>query len=85
MDFKDDSFNSRHNRLTIDPFWDLSLEMSPDCPVGITSLLDRFTQVEQLEDGNSLRCTFCGEVTNATRQLMFEKLPEILCIQLKVQ
>ncbi|CAL8110987.1 unnamed protein product [Orchesella dallaii] len=74
-----------HTRLTVDPFWDISLEITPNSegPIQLKDLLRSFTKVESLEVECQIQCPTCGKRTECTKQLKFQLLPNVICIHLK--
>ncbi|ODM99456.1 Ubiquitin carboxyl-terminal hydrolase 22 [Orchesella cincta] len=74
-----------HSRLTVDPFWDISLEITPNTegPIELQDLLKSFTKVESLEVECQIQCPTCGKRTESTKQLKFQDLPNVICIHLK--
>ncbi|XP_045105886.1 ubiquitin carboxyl-terminal hydrolase 22-like isoform X3 [Portunus trituberculatus] len=78
---------------TIDPFWDISLDLGP-CPYGTskadktvpTSLadcLERFTRPEHLGSSAKIKCNGCQSYQESTKQLTMKKLPIVCSFHLK--
>jgi len=74
-----------HTRLTVDPFWDISLEITPNSEglIDLQDLLRSFTKVELLDVECPIQCPTCGKQTECTKQLEFQLLPKVICIHLK--
>lgn len=88
-----------HNVTTaMDPVMDLSLELKPkdkrnkgtnsavddSTILSLQECLERFTTPEKL-GSNDYNCSRCPGGQEATKQLSINKLPPVLCIQLKVK
>ncbi|RXG62009.1 Ubiquitin carboxyl-terminal hydrolase 22 [Armadillidium vulgare] len=78
---------------TIDPFWDISLDLGP-CPYGsnksdqtipssLTDCLERFTRPEHLGSGAKIKCNGCQSYQESTKQLTMKKLPVVCSFHLK--
>ncbi|XP_025891331.1 ubiquitin carboxyl-terminal hydrolase 44 isoform X2 [Nothoprocta perdicaria] len=79
---------------TVEPFWDLSLEfperyhcngkeMAAQHPCLLTEMLSKFTETEALE-GKIYACDQCNIIlTEAQKQLMVCRLPQVLRLHLK--
>lgn len=82
---------------TIDPFWDISLDLGPtagsagmitsDGSGGVpTSLLDclaRFTRAEHLGSSAKIKCNNCQTYQESTKQLTMKQLPIVASFHLK--
>lgn len=77
---------------TIDPFWDISLDLpavSPAVPgtlpsgISLQDCLQRFTQPEHLGSGAKIRCSKCNAHQESTKQLTMQKLPVVASFHLK--
>lgn len=78
----------RHKSITVDPFWDISLDIIGDhadskAAIGLDECLMRYTRVEHLGSGGMIRCKDCDRNQESTKQLKFKVLPVILCLHLK--
>ena len=84
----------RNVSTTIDPFWDISLDLgSSPCPskVGESSApktlidcLEHFTRPENLGSSAKIKCNTCEIHQESTKQLTMKKLPIVACFHLKV-
>lgn len=77
---------------TIDPFWDISLDLGPSASSSIsdsstpTSLLDcleRFTRAEHLGSTAKIKCNNCESYQESTKQLTMKQLPIVASFHLK--
>lgn len=72
---------------TIDPFIDLSLDMTPTTLTGDVTLLDKiekFIQPERLDLSSGYACTQCQQSgSDCIKQLSMKQLPPILCFHMK--
>lgn len=74
---------------TIDPFWDISLDLPTVLPkdqVGPISLqdcLERFTKPEHLGSAAKIKCSTCKAYQESTKQLTMKKLPIVASFHLK--
>lgn len=84
---------------TIDPFWDISLDLGPpdqisaggsqslsaklEEPTSLTTCLKRFTRPEHLGSSAKIRCSKCLSYQESTKQLTMKKLPLVACFHLK--
>lgn len=83
-----ESFWCRHKSITVDPFWDTSLDIisdpnDPKKSIELEDVLTRYTRVEHLGPSSMIQCADCGRKTESTKQLHFQVLPIILCLHLK--
>lgn len=83
---------------TIDPFWDISLDLgagpsirnggmlSPSYtePTSLSDCLKRFTRAEHLGSYAKIRCSQCAVHRESTKQLTMKQLPIVCCFHLKV-
>lgn len=82
---------------TIDPFWDISLDLgvgqnlrggmlSPSYtePTSLSDCLKRFTRSEHLGSYAKIRCSQCSVHRESTKQLKMKQLPIVCCFHLKV-
>lgn len=65
---------------TIDPFWDISLDMGPK---SLLECLERFTRQEHLGSGAKIKCSKCQSYQESTKQLSMKKLPIVASFHLK--
>lgn len=84
---------------TIDPFWDISLDLgvgqnlrnggmlSPSYtePTSLSDCLKRFTRSEHLGSFAKIRCSQCSVHRESTKQLTMKQLPLVCCFHLKVR
>jgi len=71
---------------TIDPFWDISLDLPAIAEAASLSLEDclkRFTQPEHLGSMSKIRCSHCDRHQESTKQLTMQKLPVVASFHLK--
>ena len=71
---------------TIDPFWDISLDLPAITDADSISLADclqRFTQPEHLGSNSKIRCSHCDRHQESTKQLTLQKLPVVASFHLK--
>ncbi|XP_018016624.1 ubiquitin carboxyl-terminal hydrolase 22, partial [Hyalella azteca] len=80
---------------TIDPFWDISLDLGPcpysgkskgaaaTAPTSLTDCLDRFTRPEHLGSSAKIKCSGCQSYQESTKQLTMKKLPVVCSFHLK--
>ncbi|XP_023932520.1 ubiquitin carboxyl-terminal hydrolase 22-like [Lingula anatina] len=82
---------------TIDPFWDISLDLGPppggdarnslygngDEPSSLMECLRRFTRPEHLGSSAKIKCGKCHSYQESTKQLTMKKLPVVACFHLK--
>merc|ERR1711913_4447 len=71
---------------TIDPFWDISLDLPAITdaePISLSDCLQRFTQPEHLGSGSKIRCGHCDRHQESTKQLTMQKLPIVASFHLK--
>lgn len=80
---------------TIDPFWDISLDLGPaptpkdgevaDAePTSLVDCLERFTRAEHLGSSAKIKCSNCQSYQESTKQLTMKKLPVVASFHLKV-
>lgn len=69
-----------------DPFFDLSLSMDKmeGDQLSIKSFLDKFTHKEHLTQDEQAKCEKCGTHQDCFKQLLIHRIPNVLCIHLKV-
>lgn len=65
---------------TIDPFWDISLDLGPK---SLLDCLERFTRQEHLGSGAKIKCSKCQSYQESTKQLSMKKLPIVASFHLK--
>lgn len=73
--------NCKYTSNTYDPFMDVPLDI-----MGVSNLenaLKLFTKIEYLKGDNRYMCPNCSQKSDASKQLLIEKLPPLLTIQLK--
>ncbi|KAH8583425.1 ubiquitin carboxyl-terminal hydrolase of the cysteine fold [Cryptosporidium sp. chipmunk genotype I] len=73
--------NCHYTSNTYDPFMDVPLDI-----MGVSNLenaLKLFTKIEYLKGENRYMCPKCHQRSDASKQLLIEKLPPLLTIQLK--
>lgn len=74
---------------TIDPFWDISLDISPTTahfvgePRTLNDCLKRFTRREYLGSSAKIKCSKCKSYQESTKQLSMKKLPIVASFHLK--
>ncbi|CAB3372912.1 Hypothetical predicted protein [Cloeon dipterum] len=76
---------------TIDPFWDISLDLGTTPATGDTSkvpkslldCLERFTRPEHLGSSAKIKCSSCQSYQESTKQLTMKKLPVVASFHLK--
>lgn len=71
---------------TIEPFWDLSLDLSFDLgghPKSLINCLERFTRREHLGASAKIKCSKCNTQQESTKELSIYTLPIIACFHLK--
>ncbi|KAF7458203.1 ubiquitin carboxyl-terminal hydrolase of the cysteine proteinase fold [Cryptosporidium felis] len=74
-------FNCQYISNTYDPFMDIPLDI-----MGVSTLesaFKLFTKTEYLKGENRYKCPKCNCKSDASKQLLIEKLPPLLTIQLK--
>lgn len=65
---------------TIDPFWDISLDLGPK---SLLECLERFTRQEHLGSAAKIKCSKCQSYQESTKQLSMKKLPIVASFHLK--
>lgn len=65
---------------TIDPFWDISLDLGPK---SLLECLERFTRREHLGSAAKIKCSKCQSYQESTKQLSMKKLPIVASFHLK--
>lgn len=65
---------------TIDPFWDISLDLGPK---SLLDCLERFTRREHLGSSAKIKCSKCQSYQESTKQLSMKKLPIVASFHLK--
>lgn len=74
---------------TIDPFWDISLDLGeahhPGCgpPKSLIDCLERFTRAEHLGSSAKIKCSSCKSYQESTKQLSMRTLPIVASFHLK--
>jgi len=74
---------------TIDPFWDISLDLPTVLPAGqegplsLHNCLERFTRPEHLGATAKIKCSICKSYQESTKQLTMKKLPLVASFHLK--
>merc|ERR1712156_741046 len=71
---------------TIDPFWDISLDLpaiADGSTISLDFCLNRFTQAEHLGSMSKIRCNKCNSHQESTKQLTMQKLPVVASFHLK--
>jgi len=71
---------------TIDPFWDISLDLpaiADGSTISLDFCLNRFTQAEHLGSMSKIRCSKCNSHQESTKQLTMQKLPVVASFHLK--
>lgn len=77
---------------TIDPFWDISLDLgttqasgdTSKVPKSLVDCLERFTRPEHLGSSAKIKCNTCQSYQESTKQLTMKKLPVVASFHLKV-
>ena len=72
-----------HKSNTYDPFLDLALEVSDKRVNSVEQAINNFTKKETLDKSNRWKCSGCGKLVCATKELTVFRPPLTLCIQLK--
>ena len=78
---------------TIDPFWDISLDLGPAAdtsgsdtsglPTSLLDCLERFTRAEHLGSTVKIKCSNCETYQESTKQLTMKQLPIVASFHLK--
>lgn len=78
---------------TIDPFWDISLDLGPAAgasgsdtsgpPSSLLDCLERFTRAEHLGSTAKIKCNNCQTYQESTKQLTMKQLPIVASFHLK--
>ncbi|XP_046754069.1 ubiquitin carboxyl-terminal hydrolase 22 isoform X1 [Diprion similis] len=78
---------------TIDPFWDISLDLGPTAgasgpdssgpPTSLLDCLERFTRAEHLGSSAKIKCSNCQTYQESTKQLTMKQLPIVASFHLK--
>lgn len=77
---------------TIDPFWDISLDLGPTSitsgdplvvPTTLVDCLERFTRAEHLGSSAKIKCSNCQTYQESTKQLTMKQLPIVASFHLK--
>ncbi|KAK0174005.1 hypothetical protein PV328_007125 [Microctonus aethiopoides] len=78
---------------TIDPFWDISLDLGPTAgasasdtngaPTSLLDCLERFTRAEHLGSSAKIKCSKCQTYQESTKQLTMKQLPIVASFHLK--
>lgn len=84
--------NCHNVSTTIDPYWDISLDLGPPVfegfdnieePTSLINCLKRFTRPEHLGSSAKIKCSHCHSYQESTKQLTMKKLPLVACFHLK--
>lgn len=67
---------------TIDPFWDISLDLGPN-KASLLDCLERFTRREYLGSSAKIKCSKCQSYQESTKQLSMKKLPIVASFHMK--
>lgn len=70
-----------HKSTTNDPFLDISLDIKNS--ESILDSLNLFCKHELLSKGNRYRCESCGELSEASKQMLLDQLPPVITFHLK--
>lgn len=70
-----------HCSTTNDPFLDVSLDVKVSD--SIEAALQQFCRREALSKSNKYKCESCKELSEASKQMQFERLPPVLTLHLK--
>ena len=80
----------RNVSTTIDPFWDISLDLpalssknNVSSPISLHDCLQRFTRPEHLGSSAKIKCSTCKAYQESTKQLTMKKLPIVASFHLK--
>ncbi|XP_041971204.1 ubiquitin carboxyl-terminal hydrolase 17-like [Aricia agestis] len=74
----------RHDSVTFDPFWDLSLPVpSRNGPLRLTQCLQSFTKEEELDGDEKPTCSKCGVRRKCLKWFTVQKFPQVLVLHLK--
>ncbi|XP_043205634.1 ubiquitin carboxyl-terminal hydrolase 22-like [Amphibalanus amphitrite] len=73
---------------TIDPFWDISLDLAPlelnqSTPTTLEDCLEQFTRQEHLGSSAKIKCVSCDSYQESTKQLTMKELPIVASFHLK--
>jgi ubiquitin C-terminal hydrolase len=73
---------------TIDPFWDISLDLGEahqgyGPPKSLIHCLERFTRAEHLGSSAKIKCSTCKSYQESTKQLSMRTLPVVASFHLK--
>lgn len=74
---------------TIDPFWDISLDLGEahhpgiGPPKSLIDCLERFTRAEHLGSSAKIKCSSCKSYQESTKQLSMRTLPIVASFHLK--
>lgn len=71
-----------HRSTNLEPFLDLSLEISRG-KMGIIPGLKKFTAPERLDGDNQYRCGGCRKMVNANKRMTIRRAPNVLTIHIK--
>ncbi|XP_040563264.1 ubiquitin carboxyl-terminal hydrolase 22 [Lepeophtheirus salmonis] len=81
--------NCKGVSTTIDPFWDISLDLPAVVPssssqgISLHNCLERFTKPEHLGSSAKIKCSNCQTYQESTKQLTMKKLPIVASFHLK--
>ncbi|CAH0404396.1 unnamed protein product [Chilo suppressalis] len=74
----------RHDSVTFDPFWDLSLPIpSRTGSLKLQQCLQHFTKEEELDGDEKPTCSKCGVRRKCLKWFTVQKFPQVLVIHLK--
>lgn len=73
---------------TIDPFWDISLDLGETTHGGVTpktliDCLERYTRAEHLGSNAKIKCSSCKTYQESTKQFSLRTLPSVVSFHLK--
>lgn len=76
---------------TIDPFWDISLDLTSATgasdisgpPTSLLDCLEKFTRAEHLGSSAKIKCSNCETYQESTKQLTMKQLPIVAIFHLK--
>ncbi|XP_067613180.1 ubiquitin carboxyl-terminal hydrolase nonstop [Eurosta solidaginis] len=73
---------------TIDPFWDISLDLGETAHGGATpktliDCLERYTRAEHLGESGKIKCSTCKSYQESTKQFSLRTLPSVASFHLK--
>lgn len=73
---------------TIDPFWDISLDLGETAhggttPKSLIDCLERYTRAEHLGSSAKIKCSTCKSYQESTKQFSLRTLPSVASFHLK--